>query len=104
MRNQQKYSLSDELNYLEKLKDQKDQTAFFETYDELIKNLETTINKEKNQSLEYYFESKYGSLFAEKYKNLSKKISIEKYSPINSDNILDDLYAEIYQLFSDIKE
>lgn len=104
LRNQQKYSLSDELNYLEKLKDQKDQTAFFETYDELIKNLETTINKEKNQSLEYYFESKYGSLFAEKYKNLSKKISIEKYSPINSDNILDDLYAEIYQLFSDIKE
>ncbi len=104
LRGQQQYSLSEELNYLEKLKNQKDQTAFFKAYDELIKNFEDTINKDTNQSLESYFESKYGLHFVEKYKNLSKKISIEKYSPISSDTILDDLYNEIYHLFSHVTE
>ena len=98
------FSLSDDLNYLENLKNQKDSKKFISAYEEMVKSFEKRIYQKEKLPLNAYFEKNFGAQFVENFKFLSNKISIEKYSPLATDDTLDELYEEIFQLFSKIKE
>jgi len=104
LRAQSHFSLREDLQYLERIKDEKEAPKFFTVYDSMVKNFENQINTKYQESLHSYFEKNYGLQFAEDFRTLSKKISIEKYSPIFSEESLEALYLEIHQLFSIIEE
>jgi len=104
LRAQHRFSLKEDLQYLEKMKNEKDSRKFFSAYDDMVKGFENQINTKYGENLNSYIEKNYGHQPAENFRILSKKISIEKYSPIFSDESLEELYSEIRQLFSEIEE
>lgn len=104
LRAQHRFSLKEDLQYLEKMKNEKDSRKFFSAYDDMVKSFENQINTKYGENLNSYIEKNYGHQPAENFRILSKKISIEKYSPIFSDESLEELYSEIRQLFSEIEE
>ena len=101
---QHHFSFKEELIYLEKIKNNKNPKMFFSVYDNMIKDFENQIVAKSDLSFNSYFEKNYGRQFAEDFKTLSNKISIEKYSPLASEESLEELFSEIKQLFSKIEE
>ncbi|MGC4130423.1 MAG: BatD family protein [Bergeyella sp.] len=102
LRQSQKISVEDHLHYLKTLKDNKDSRQFFNVYDELLKDVENQMNEKGFSSFGAYLEQAFGKQESENFRNLSKKIALEKYAPVSADEDLEEFYNEIDILFSKI--
>ena len=96
--------LNDSIEYLKLLKENKNFTKFFEAFDEL--NNETVKRHlptgEKNFIT--FLEHTKGRKLADDYRDILKKIQMEKYAPFHSEELIDELYNGISTIFSDINK
>ncbi len=104
LRETQRFSIEDHLQYLEKMRFDRNAKGFFSVYDEMLKDLDNHFVKGVYQSVPQFFEKEFGNQESENYRKLSNKISIDKYSPLLSDEDLDELYSDIRILFSKISK
>ena len=92
------------IEYLKILKDTKDFINFFGAYDELNRETKEYHSATSDSNFRKILEETKGQQIAEQYRALSEKIQIEKYAPFHSDEEMDDVYNEIYRLYSEINK
>ena len=102
IRNQIKPDFYSYFNYLNTLKVDGDFSAFFKTYEDLHRDVETYIERKSKESLKSYVQNTKGRKFFEDFKDLEKLMSIEKYAPIHDQEHLDELYHSIVKIYSEI--
>lgn len=102
IRNQIKPDFYSYFNYLNTLKVDGDFSAFFKTYEDLHRDVETYIERKSKESLKSYVQNTKGRKFFEDFKDLEKLMSIEKYAPIHDQEHIDELYHSIVKIYSEI--
>lgn len=102
IRNQIKPDFYSYFSYLNTLKVDGDFSAFFKTYEDLHRDVETYIERKSKESLKSYVQNTKGRKFFENFKDLEKLMSIEKYAPIHDQEHLDELYHSIVKIYSEI--
>ncbi|KIA82948.1 hypothetical protein OA84_05120 [Kaistella solincola] len=96
--------LEENIQYLKILKDRKDYSTFFSTYEELLREAMAIYGVTDDKAFRSQLEAAKGPYFTEKYRNLSERIQMEKYSPIHSDEEIQELFEAIKTIFSDINK
>ncbi|AZI66525.1 hypothetical protein EIB71_02000 [Kaistella daneshvariae] len=96
--------LEENIEYLKILKDRKDYSTFFSTYDELLREAMALYNVADDKAFRNQLEIVKGPYFAEKYRTLSERIQMEKYAPIHSDEEIQQLFESIKTIFSNINK
>lgn len=104
LRRRKHFSTDDDLQYLKKLAQRGDSEKFFAAYADMVDACNDHVCSVKGQKIEPYFEQNFGKGTAESYRELSRKIAIEKYAPATSVQSLNELFLEIEKLFSLIKD
>ena len=92
------------IEYLKKLKDNKDFTTFFKTYDELHQETKKQFPVASDSEFRGVLEKMKGQQTAEQYRVLTGKIQIEKFAPFHNEEQIEDLYDAIHNLYSDINK
>lgn len=95
-----KTDISDYFAYLENLKISGDYPKFFETFDEMDAEVRNQYFQSSKEDFKVFLERQNGSSVAESYQELLQKVQIEKYSPITSDDSINDLLKDIVKLYS----
>ncbi|WP_159477547.1 BatD family protein [Chryseobacterium sp. 18068] len=95
-----KTDISDYFAYLENLKISGDYPKFFETFDEMDAEVRNQYFQSSKEDFKVFLERQNGSSVAESYQELLQKVQIEKYSPITSEDSLNDLLKDIVKLYS----
>ena len=98
------YPFAETIEYLKKLKDNKDFTTFFETYDELHREAKKHFSATSDSEFRSILEQTKGQQVAEQYRVLSGKIQIEKFAPFHNEEEITNLYNIINNLYSDINK
>lgn len=98
------YPFTETIEYLKKLKDNKDFTTFFETYDELHREAKKRFSATSDSEFRSILEQTKGQQVAEQYRVLSGKIQIEKFAPFHNEEEITNLYNIINNLYSDINK
>ncbi|MFL9833518.1 BatD family protein [Chryseobacterium terrae] len=99
-----KTDISDYFAYLENLKISGDYPKFFETFEEMDAEVRSQYFQSSKQDFKVFLERHNGSSVAESYQELLQKVQIEKYSPITSEDSLNDLLKDIVKLYSVISK
>ncbi|QQQ30021.1 BatD family protein [Chryseobacterium indoltheticum] len=92
--------ISDYFAYLENLKISGDFPKFFETFDEMDAEVRNQYFQSSKEDFKVFLERQNGSSVAESYQELLQKVQIEKYSPITSEDSINDLLKDIVKLYS----
>ncbi|AZA73382.1 BatD family protein [Chryseobacterium indoltheticum] len=92
--------ISDYFAYLENLKISGDYPKFFETFDEMDAEVRNQYFQSSKEDFKVFLERQNGSSVAESYQELLQKVQIEKYSPITSEDSINDLLKDIVKLYS----
>jgi len=95
-----KTDISDYFAYLENLKISGDYPKFFETFDEMDAEVRNQYFQSSKEDFKVFLERQNGSSAAESYQELLQKVQIEKYSPITSEDSVNDLLKDIVKLYS----
>ena len=95
-----KTDISDYFAYLENLKTSGDYPKFFETFEEMDKEVRSQYFQSSKEDFIVFLERQNGNSVAESYQELLQKVQIEKYSPITSEDSLNDLLKDIVKLYS----
>jgi len=95
-----KTDISDYFAYLENLKIAGDYPKFFETFDEMDAEVRNQYFQSSKEDFKVFLERQNGSSVAESYQELLQKVQIEKYSPITSEDSINDLLKDIVKLYS----
>lgn len=95
-----KTDISDYFAYLENLKTSGDYPKFFETFEEMDKEVRSQYFQSSKEDFKVFLERQNGNSVAESYQELLQKVQIEKYSPITSEDSLNDLLKDIVKLYS----
>jgi len=95
-----KTDISDYFAYLENLKISGDYPKFFETFDEMDAEVRNQYFQSSKEDFKLFLERQNGSSVAESYQELVQKVQIEKYSPITSEDSINDLLKDIVKLYS----
>jgi len=95
-----KTDISDYFAYLENLKIAGDYPKFFETFDEMDAEVRNQYFQSSKEDFKVFLERQNGSSVAESYQELLQKVQIEKYSPIASEDSINDLLKDIVKLYS----
>ncbi len=95
-----KTDISDYFAYLENLKISGDYPKFFETFDEMDAEVRNQYFQSSKEDFKLFLERQNGSSVAESYQELLQKVQIEKYSPITSEDSINDLLKDIVKLYS----
>ena len=99
-----KTDITDYFAYLENLKISGDYPKFFETFDEMDAEVRNQYFQSSKEDFKVFLERHNGSSVAESYQELLQKVQIEKYSPITSEDSLNDLLTDIVKLYSVISK
>lgn len=99
-----KTDVEDYFGYLEKLKNNQDFDQFFKTVDELDSEVRNQYFQSSKDDFRRFLEDYKGSSTAERYRNLSQRIEIEKYTPVKSEEAIDELLKDIINLYSQISK
>ncbi|MGO4708659.1 BatD family protein [Chryseobacterium sp. 2TAF14] len=99
-----KTDISDYFAYLENLKISGDYPKFFETFEEMDAEVRSQYFQSSKADFKVFLERHNGSSVAESYQELLQKVQIEKYSPITSEDSLNDLLNDIVKLYSVISK
>ncbi|WP_228465989.1 hypothetical protein [Chryseobacterium balustinum] len=95
-----KTDISDYFAYLENLKISGDYPKFFETFEEMDAEVRSQYFQSSKEDFKIFLERQNGKSVAEKYQELLQKIQIEKYSPLTTEDSLNDLLTDIVKLYS----
>lgn len=95
-----KTDISDYFAYLENLKISGDYPKFFETFDEMDADVRNQYFQSSKEDFKVFLERQNGSSVVESYQELLQKVQIEKYSPITSEDSINDLLKDIVKLYS----
>ncbi|MGI9650654.1 BatD family protein [Chryseobacterium sp. RLHN22] len=99
-----KTDISDYFAYLENLKNSGEYQKFFETFDEMDQEVRSQYFQSSKDDFRAFLERHNGSSVAENYQELQQKIQIEKYSPLSSEDSVNDLLKDIVKLYSVISK
>lgn len=102
IREAQPFDVQSHLYFIEKMKSTESKSDFYAAIDSLEKEAQEFIQEKYHQSIDAYFESKYGKQLSEDYRELKQKIKIEKYSPVISIETQEAIYKEVERIFSAI--
>ena len=96
------YRFEENIEYLKKLKENKDFGKFFTTYQEL--NTETKYHFGVSSESEFrkYLENNKGAQIADQYRVLSENIQIEKYAPFPTEENIEAIYQALVNLYNEI--
>ncbi len=95
-----KTDINDYFAYLENLKVSGDYPKFFETFEEMDADVRSQYFQSSKEDFKVFLERQNGSSVAESYQELLQKVQIEKYSPITSEDSLNELLKDIVKLYS----
>ena len=104
LRKNMSVQIDDYIEYLKKMKENKDFTKFFSTYQELNEEVKNMYSQNTEAEFRKFLEEHKGQKIAEEYRSLSEKIQIEKYAPFHSDENIDELLKSITSLYLDISK
>ncbi|MFP3832907.1 BatD family protein [Chryseobacterium sp. SIMBA_028] len=99
-----KTDINDYFSYLENLKDNGDYEKFFVTLEELDQEVRNQYFQGSAMEFKTFLEKHNGSSVAEEYGKLQQKIQMEKYSPVKSADVIDELLKTIVNLYSQISK
>lgn len=92
------------IEYLKKLKENKEFQKFFAAYEDLKNETKKANSLTSESEFNQFIEQSKGQLLAEKYRALSEQIQFEKYAPVPSEESLDDLLNTIITVYSEINK
>lgn len=95
---------SDYFNYLQIMLEKGDYESFFKTVEDLDKNMREQFSIQGKDDFPKFLENKFGRAVSDQYRNLSQKISIEKYAPFRLPEQMNDLFHEIKEVYSVISK
>ncbi|WP_139419707.1 BatD family protein [Chryseobacterium mulctrae] len=95
-----KTDINDYFAYLENLKVSGDYPKFFETFEEMDADVRSQYFQSSKEDFKVFLERQNGRSVAENYQELLQKVQIEKYSPITSEDFLNELLKDIVKLYS----
>ena len=95
---------SDYFNYLQIMLEKSDYESFFKTVEDLDKNMREQFSIQGKDDFPKFLENKFGRAVSDQYRNLSQKISIEKYAPFRLSEQMNDLFNEIKEVYSVISK
>ncbi|WP_312076848.1 BatD family protein [Chryseobacterium sp.] len=104
IRERLKTDISDYFSYLQSLKTEQNFDAFFTTIAEMDQEVRSEYFNNDGGSFITFLENYKGRAVAVEYENLQQRIQMEKYSPVRSEQSLDDLYNDIVNLYSKISK
>ena len=96
------HRFDENIEYLKKLKENKDFEKFFLAYQELNTETKNFFNVENETDLRKYLEQNKGAQIAEQYRAISEKIQIEKFAPFHTEENIDAIVEAIDSLYRDI--
>jgi len=99
-----KTDVQDYFSYLENLNDNQEFDKFFKTVDELDSEVRNQYFQSSKDDFRLFLENYKGNSVAEEYRNLSQKIQIEKYTPVKSQEAINELLKDIVNLYSQISK
>ncbi|HEX7870380.1 MAG TPA: hypothetical protein VF455_09735 [Chryseobacterium sp.] len=99
-----KTDITDYFAYLENLKTSGDYPKFFETFEEMDLEVRKQYFQSSKEDFKQFLERHNGSSVAENYQELLHKVQMEKYSPLTSEDSLNDLLTDIVKLYSVISK
>lgn len=99
-----KTDISDYFAYLENLKISGDYIKFFETFEEMDAEVRSQYFQSSKEDFKIFLERQNGKSVAEAYQELLQKIQIEKYSPLTTEDSLNDLLTDVVKLYSVISK
>lgn len=99
-----KTDVGDYFTYLENLKDSQSFDQFFKTFDELDSEVRNQYFQSSKDEFRVFLENYKGNSVAEEYRNLSQRIQIEKFTPVKSQDAIDELLKDIINLYSQISK
>ncbi|REC49421.1 BatD family protein [Chryseobacterium pennipullorum] len=99
-----KTDINDYFGYLENLKDHSEYEKFFATLEDLDQEVRNQYFKGSVAEFKTFLEKHKGSALAEEYGMLQQKVQIEKYSPVKSQEGLEELLKTIVNLYSQISK
>ncbi|WET51188.1 BatD family protein [Chryseobacterium indologenes] len=99
-----KTDINDYFGYLENLKDNGEYEKFFITLDELDQEVRNQYFQGSVAEFKTFLEKHKGSSIAEQYGRLQQKIQMEKYSPVKSQDGIEELLKTIVNLYSQISK
>lgn len=104
IRERLKTDVSDYFSYLDTLKNEQNYDAFFSTVAEMDQEVRSEYFNNEGGSFISFLENYKGRAVAEKYENLQQRIQIEKYSPVRSEQSIEELHTDIVNLYSKISK
>lgn len=96
------HQFDENIEYLRKLKENKDFETFFAAYQELNTETKNFFSVGNESEFRKYLEQNKGAHIAEQYRALSEKIQIEKFAPFHTEEHIDSILEAIISLYSDI--
>ncbi|MCX8532877.1 hypothetical protein [Chryseobacterium luquanense] len=99
-----KTDITDYFAYLENIKTSGDYPKFFQTFEEMDLEVRKQYFQSSKEDFKQFLERHNGSFVAENYQELLHKVQMEKYSPITSEDSLNDLLTDIVKLYSVISK
>ena len=99
-----KTDINDYFGYLENLKDNAEYEKFFITLEELDQEVRNQYFQGSVTEFKTFLEKHKGSSLAEQYGRLQQKIQMEKYSPVKSQEGIEELLKTIVNLYSQISK
>jgi len=97
-------SVEENIEYLKKLKDNKDFATFFSVYNDLVNETKKRNLIQSESDFRRFLEQNKGQQFADQYRVLSEQIQFEKFAPFHSEERIEELFNSISTLFSEINK
>lgn len=97
-------SVEENIEYLKKLKDNKDFATFFSVYNDLVNETKKRNLIQSESDFRRFLEQNKGQQFADQYRVLSEQIQFERFAPFHSEERIEELFNSISTLFSEINK
>lgn len=97
-------SVEENIEYLKKLKDNKDFATFFSVYNDLVNETRKRNLIQSESDFRRFLEQNKGQQFADQYRVLSEQIQFERFAPFHSEERIEELFNSISTIFSEINK
>lgn len=97
-------SVEENIEYLKKLKDNKDFATFFSVYNDLVNETKKRNLIQSESDFRRFLEQSKGQQFADQYRVLSEQIQFERFAPFHSEERIEELFNSISTIFSEINK
>ena len=97
-------SVEENIEYLKKLKDNKDFATFFSVYNDLVNETKKRNLIQSESDFRRFLEQNKGQQFADQYRVLSEQIQFERFAPFHSEERVEELFNSISTIFSEINK